>query len=116
MFGGNGPTYASTLQLSDEQTKTGVPEEHTRAMADFLDTMHAHQYRYKNPDQAGAGRGTYVSPMAQELAATPLGSQFVSRGSDGNLRVDYGKMAGTQLAATAYMNERVNRLERRVGR
>jgi hypothetical protein len=113
----SGPTTApqKTLSLagiSDEDAKTSVRDPSPDNMQDFLDALHAHQYRYKEPDLPGAGHGTFVSPMAQEIESTPLGKSFVETNpSTGYKQVDYGKMAGTQLAGLAYLNERQNRLE-----
>jgi hypothetical protein len=102
----------STLagRLSDEQEKTDISSDPAQ-MQDFLDRLHAHSYRYKDPSAPGAGEGRYVSPMAQELEQTDLGRNFVFEGPSGAKMINYGKLAGTQLAATAMLNERVNDLE-----
>jgi Chaperone of endosialidase len=97
--------------LSDERAKTSV-EDDPEQMQDFLDRLHAHSYRYKDPDAPGAGHGRYVSPMAQELEKTELGRNFVHEDAGGSKYIDYGKLAGTQLAATAMMHERVSALEK----
>ena len=99
------PTFSA---LSDEREKSETDDNGLQA---FLDSVHAHQYRYKDPDMPGAGHGTFVSPMAQEIESTDLGKNFVQRGTDGYKRVDYGKMAGTMLAGQAMLNERLNDLE-----
>jgi hypothetical protein len=92
--------------LSDEDAKTDV-----RDVQGFLDSVHAHSYRYKDPDMPGAGHGTFVSPMAQEIESTDLGKSAVTTGPDGYKRVDYGKLQGTMLAGQAMLNERLNKLE-----
>jgi hypothetical protein len=89
----------------------GMAERDPSEMQSFLDSIHAHQYRYKDPDAPGAGHGTYVSPMAQEIEKTPLGKPAVSTGADGYKRVDYGKLLGTMLAGEAYLHERTSALE-----
>jgi len=95
--------------LSDEDAKSDIddPEQ----LQGFLDSVHAHSYRYKDPDMPGAGHGTFVSPMAQEIESTDLGKSAVSTGPDGYKRVDYGKLQGTMLAGQAMLNERMNKLE-----
>jgi hypothetical protein len=97
--------------LSDEREKVDVTNPSPEHTQQFMDALHAHSYRYKDPEAAGAGAGTYVSPMAQEMEKSPLGQHFVFQGPDGHKMVDYAKMAGTQLAASAMLNERVNGLE-----
>jgi hypothetical protein len=98
--------------LSDENSKADVHNLSADNMRDFLDALHAHQYRYKEPDLPGAGHGTFVSPMAQEIESTPLGRPAVSTNPQtGYKQVDYSKLAGTQLAGLAYLNERQNKLE-----
>ncbi|HSY21822.1 MAG TPA: tail fiber domain-containing protein [Polyangiaceae bacterium] len=113
----NPSTSLRLSALSDENAKADVhylspdglsPDD----MRDFLDALHAHQYRYKEPDLPGAGHGTFVSPMAQEIESTPLGRPAVSTNPQtGYKQVDYSKLAGTQLAGLAYLNERQNKLE-----
>ncbi len=100
------------LALSDEGAKTDVADPDEDDVQGFLDSVHAHQYRYKEPDMPGAGRGTFVSPMAQEIERTPLGKNFVfTDPATGYKKVDYGKMSGTLLAGQAMLNERLNDME-----
>lgn len=102
--GAQGAQGSFLSALSDENQKDEVQG--------FLDSVHAHQYRYKNPDAPGAGHGTFISPMAQEIESTPLGAPAVSRGQDGYKRVDYGKLGGVMLAGQAMLNERLNEHEK----
>jgi hypothetical protein len=101
----------ASLQISDERAKDETPGRDPEQIQGFLDSIHAHQYRYKDPSQPGAGHGTYVSPMAQEIEKTPLGKPAVTIGDDGYKRVDYSKLLGTMLAGQAYLNEKTNKLE-----
>lgn len=105
----NNPVFAtqSLARLSDERSK--VPD--TQGLRDMLDGLEAHQYRYKDPSAPGAGAGTYVSPMAQELEQTDLGKDMVFAGPDGTKMVDYGKGFGTMLAGQAMLHQRVSDLE-----
>ena len=106
------PAWTNSLYAtSDEKEKTDITNPSPDHLGELLDHLHAHQYRYKDPSAPGAGAGTYVSPMAQELEQTDLGKNFVYDGPDGHKMVDYGKMAGTQLAATSMLHERVSDLE-----
>src|ERR1700690_1012078 len=94
---------------SDEENKTDVSDD-PGGVTNMLDKLQAHQYRYKNPAAPGAGPGTFVSPMAQELEKTQLGKSFVKDTTQGKM-VDYGHMAGTMLAGEAMLHERVSKLE-----
>jgi hypothetical protein len=98
----------SSLQLSDEEEKTDIHNPSPDHVQSMLDQLHAHQYRYKDPSAPGAGPGTYVSPMAQELERSPLGRNFVAQGPDGHKMVNYGHALGTMLAGQAMLNERLN--------
>jgi hypothetical protein len=103
-----GVTDQDQTSMSDEREKKDIVEPHPDDLQGFLDSVHAHQYRYKDPSAPGAGHGTFVSPMAQELEQTDLGKHFVFQQPDGSKGVDYGKALGTMLAGQAMMNERLN--------
>lgn len=109
----NRSPFGFPMALSDEREKEAVntnspSPEHTQ---EFLDAIHAHKYRYKDPSAPGAGPGTYVSPMAQEIEKSAVGKGAVSQGPDGTKQVNYGHLAGTMFAGQAMLNERVNKLE-----
>lgn len=95
--------------ISDENAKTNIHSGGAK-IQDFLDAISAEEYNYKNPSQPGAGEGSYVSPMAQDLEKTPIGSQMVMDTPQGKM-VDYGKGMGAMLAAQAHLNERLNKME-----
>jgi hypothetical protein len=97
--------------FSDERAKTEVGTTDPKALQAFMDSIHAHQYRYKDPTAPGAGPGTYISPMAQEIEKTPVGRGAVFEGPDGHKMVNYGHLAGTMLAGQAMLNERLNEHE-----
>lgn len=101
------PPSAAPPVLSDETQKTKSND--VQAM---LDQLHAYQYRYKNPNAPGAAPGERLGVMAQDLQKSPLGAQFVKEQPDGTLAVDYGQMSGTQLAASAMLNERLDQHEK----
>lgn len=98
---------------SDERAKTNVTDG-TRDIRGFLDAIHAHKYNYKPEHQdhaGGGGKGTYVSPMAQELEKTKLGKDLVREDASGTKIVDYGKGLGAMLAAIADTHKRLKKLE-----
>ena len=100
---------AAGLQLvSDIEAKTDIrPIE--RKLEDFLGNLGAHSYEYKDPAD---GEGRYVSPMAQELEKSELGKSMVIERPDGKKMVDYGRGFGFVLASQAYMNKRLNDIEK----
>ncbi len=112
----SGPT--TFVGRSDERDKSAVKDD-PDSIRKMLDKLEAHQYRYKDPSAAGAGPGTYVSPMAQELEQTDLGKSFVRTGPDGHKLIDYGHALGTMLAGQAMLHhqqsdhdDRLSSLER----
>lgn len=97
---------ASALSDENEKVKTGNGGD-VQAM---LDQLTPYAFRYKNPNAPGAMPGKRLGVMAQELEDSPLGKQFVRETPQGKM-VDYGSMAGTQLAASAMLNERLDQHE-----
>jgi len=112
---GSGPSSGPSNPMSYGGGMSAFSDERIK---ELLDTAQAHDYEYKDEykDLPGAGEGRFVSPMAQELAKTELGSSMVKEGPDGKLMVDYGKGFGTILAAQTYLNERLNELEAKKGK
>lgn len=94
--------------LSDKNKKKDIKKA---VKEDFLDKLTAYTYNYKDPEQPGAGKGKFVSVMAQDLEkAGPIGKSMV-KDVNGTKMVDYGKGFGAILAAQAQLNERLNQLE-----
>lgn len=81
----------------------------------FLDNIEAKSYKYKNPEKPFRGDGKYVSPMAQDLEKTELGKDMVINTPDGKV-VDYGKGFGTLLASQALLKEKIDEIEKRIGK
>ena len=106
---GPGGASGTTGSASDEKVKTEV-EPGDKKVKELMDSIHAYDYTYKEPDMPGRGHGRFVSPMAQELEKTELGRSAVKDTPNGKM-VDYGKMLGAMLAADAVNNERLNKLE-----
>jgi len=96
------------LTTSDENAKTEISAGQGD-LQEFLDALGVYSYEYKDPEAHGEGRR--ISPMAQEMEASKLGKEFVFD-VNGTKAVDYGKMAGTQLAATALLNSKIKRQEK----
>lgn len=96
---------------SDENLKTNIKSGESDLKA-FLSTINAHSYEYKEgaKDLPLAGKGRYVSPMAQELEKSEIGRSMVKDTPDGKM-VDYGKGLGAMLAAQAMLNKRLEKLE-----
>lgn len=117
-FGNQLGFLSGLLGMSDEKSKKEtetVPPEFEKQKA-MLDALKAYEYRYKHPELPGAGEGTFVSPMAQDLEKTELGKSMVKTDPNtGYKMVDYGKGFGTMLASQAMLNERMNKLEKRRG-
>lgn len=111
MIGG----IASLGMLSDERQKTDVQPGDTKLRA-FLEEVGVHDYEYVDPNAPGAGEGRFVSPMAQELERTELGRAAVSEDEEGRKVVDYGKIAGAMLSASAMHERRLGRIEAFIGK
>lgn len=77
-------------------------------LQEFLNSLGIYSYEYKNKEY---GEGRRISPMAQEIEKTDLGKVAISTNKEGYKQVDYGKLAGTQLAALALVNHKLNILE-----
>lgn len=106
---GEGLFASASSSISDKNDKKHIDEFNPRS---FLDALQAYSYEYKNPKLPGAGKGTYVSVMAQDLEkAGPVGKQAVIDTPHGKM-VDYGKLAGAMLASQASLNQRLNEMER----
>lgn len=93
--------------MSDMRAKEAIAPG-AGELDDFLKSLGVYSYQYK--DEAN-GKGRRISPMAQEIESTPLGRAAVSEGPDGLKRVDYGKLGGTMLAATAHLDAKIRKLD-----
>lgn len=97
------------LQMSDERAKTAIAPAGKR-IASFLDAIGAHSYEYRDKTH---GEGRYVSPMAQELRKTEIGRSAVIDRPDGLMEVEYGRLIGANLAASAVLHQRLKKLEKK---
>lgn len=106
-----GTIAAGAMVASDRREKSHVKpaEGDLRAM---LDTIHGYSYNYKDPDAPGAGPGRHVGVMAQDLEKHPLTSGAVVDTPNGKM-VRYDQLGPVNLAATAYLNDRLDSIEKR---
>lgn len=95
---------------SDVNSKQEI-EPGQNELEDFLSSLGVYSYEYKNKEY---GEGRRISPMAQEIESTPLGKAAISVNKEGYKQVDYGKLGGTMLAATAMLNNKVNKLAKQM--
>jgi hypothetical protein len=105
--------------FSDENAKTKIVTQSTdkSELQEFLNSLNAYSYEYKDEYKDMAGdHGRRISPMAQEIESTKLGKKAVFENAQGIKAVDYGKLAGTQLAATAFLNHKLNSLENKLNK
>lgn len=107
-FGGLMSGAGSVMAMSDENEKKDISSGNADIQG-FLDAIKAHKYSYKDNSN---GEGKFISPMAQELEKTPVGESMVEDTPRGKM-VDYGRGFGAVLAAQAYLNERLNKLEKK---
>lgn len=104
----NQPTNnGGDIVTSDVAAKTNI-QSGENDLQEFLDALGVYSYEYKDKKY---GEGKRISPMAQEIEKTPLGAAAISTNAEGYKQVDYGKLAGTQLAALALLNHKYNQLE-----
>lgn len=99
----------AAAQISDKDEK----KNKMSVKKDFLDKLKAYTYEYKNPEKPGAGHGTHMSVMAQDLEKTEIGKSMVQETEDGTKMVDYGKGFGAILAAQVHLNKRIEEIEKK---
>ena len=96
---------------SDVRAKVNI-EEGDSSVEEMLDNLSPYDYNYKDEFKEDEGdEGRQLGVMAQDLEASPLGSEFVQEDENGLKRVDYGKMGSTQMAAISNLHDRLRALE-----
>ena len=98
-------TVAAAWLTSDRRAKKKIKPAKTKAQ-EFLDSLKAYSYEYKDPDQPGAKHGEMLGIMAQDLEKTSLGKQMVLDTPTGKM-VDMGQGLAALLASQAYLNDQV---------
>ena len=102
--------------LSDVRTKVDI-EGGESGIRNMLDKLQPYEYNYKDEFKEDSGdEGRQLGVMAQDLEASPLGSEFVQEDENGTKRVDYGKMGSTQMAAISDLHQRIKALESLLGK
>ena len=99
-----------TPQVSDQTAKQNIDSGEAE-LQDFLSNLGVYSFEYKDKQY---GDGRRIAPMAQEIEKSPLGAQAIVTNKEGYKMVDYGKLAGVQLAATAMLNHKYNELEKKI--
>jgi hypothetical protein len=105
-------TVVSAWVTSDRRAKKNIKVAKTKAQ-DFLDSLKAYSYEYKDPDSPGAKHGEILGIMAQDLEKTSLGKQMVRETPTGKM-VDMGQGLAALLASQAYLNDQVKNLAARI--
>ena len=105
-------TVAGAWLTSDRRAKKKIKPAKTKAQ-EFLDSLKAYSYEYKDPDQPGAKHGEMLGIMAQDLEKTSLGKQMVLDTPTGKM-VDMGQGLAALLASQAYLNDQVKNLAARI--
>jgi hypothetical protein len=111
-MGGQGGTanqaqFQATSDINSKQNIAPAEEE----LQDFLNHLGAYSYEYKDSKY---GEGRRISPMAQEIEQSILGKDAIQTNAEGYKIVNYGKLMGTQLAATAMLNHKYQELEEKL--
>lgn len=97
--------------LSDKDAKEDI-KEGSSEINELLDKLKPYSYNYKDEYKEDEGdEGRQLGVMAQDLEKSDLGQEFVEEDEEDLKRVDYGKMASTQLAALADLHARLKKLE-----
>ena len=103
-----GSGVASTA--SDVRAKKNVSSA-DKDVTDFLKSLAAKTWDYKNPQKHGAGR--HLGVMAQDLEKSKMGKGMVKTGPDGVKMVQYGSAKGMAaiVASLAHLAEKMDKLE-----
>lgn len=107
MLGAVAQAVGTAYGASDERLKKDVTEGDSHAR-DFLNALAAKHYSYKDEKW---GEGPRMGIMAQDAEKSALGRSFVVDTKDGKM-LDLNKAVSAALASMAYLNKRVNKLER----
>ncbi len=99
----------SATTTSDERAKKDIKPMDDK-MAEFLDTLHAMQYKYKEPEKHGAGKR--IGVMAQDVEKSDAGSEMVHDDEEGTKQIDARNNIGTLLAAMGSIHQRLKKLEK----
>jgi hypothetical protein len=71
-------------------------------------------YTYEDPGAPGAAPGRQYGPMAQELASTPAGATAVTKGKDGKLAIDTGRLQLLDHSAISAQQRELDLLKQQI--
>ena len=103
---------SKAVTSSDRRAKKKIKSGKSEAQQ-FLDSLKAYSYEYKDPDSVGAKAGRILSVMAQDLEKTDLGKQMVLDTPAGKF-VDYGQSLAAILASQAHLNDELKSISARI--
>ena len=103
---------SKAVTQSDRRAKKKIKSGKSEAQQ-FLDSLKAYSYEYKDPDSVGAKAGRILSVMAQDLEKTDLGKQMVLDTPAGKF-VDYGQSLAAILASQAHLNDELKSISARI--
>lgn len=120
LMGGSAPTpdvssdmMGKTNVVSDKNKKMNAETKPKSESDEFLQSLKAYTWDYKNPMKHGSGR--HLGVMAQDLEKTPYGRSMVFDTPDGK-KVDAGKLANAAMASILSLDERLKAIESKKGK
>lgn len=96
---------------SDERKKTDISDSEAE-IAEFMSKTKPYQFKYKDPDEAGAAPGKRYGVMAQDLERSKVGKSLVRDTPNGKY-IDGPQAIGAILATLSAMNKRIEGMEGR---
>lgn len=99
-----GMGLSAAAMFSDERGKEEIEEF---SPSDFLDSLTAYKYKYKDPKH---GEGNQVGVMAQDMEKTETGSKMVVDTPEGKV-IEYSKAGPAIMASLADLNKRIKKVE-----
>lgn len=97
--------------LSDKEEKKNIKLLKEKELKEMLKDISPSKFEYKDENKEGAGKGTFVGVMAQDLEKSKLTKDLVKDTKDGK-KVDFGKAIGTILASQSVLNEEIEKIKK----
>ncbi len=97
----------TTCTVSDRKFKTNIEDYHFAL--DKVMAMRVREFEFKNP---AYGKGKQVGLIAQEVG--DVAPALVSRGTNGDLSVDYAKLSAYAVGAIQEQQKEINTLQQRL--
>lgn len=102
-FNGQLLSTGALLVASDETKKKNIQDPD---MDEFLNSLHAKSFDYKDSEAPGASDGKNVGVMAQDVEKSKVGKTMVKNTKDGKM-LDMHKGFGVVLAALAALHDKM---------